>query len=224
MDGMYLSCHMGSLITPSLYYQTCRQTAVKQRIPSRLSETAQHSDNEPRLTSVHISAAISPVIIKLHRADRQIHINERSGALDLAQLNVSALTLATVPTSRKWCSTWTLIIWDVVKTPLQSGNDIWTFSHGLIESEFLYRLNQISSEVRVSEKIFIQLLSFFFPTDLLKIRRETNNIKDLLRSTTYIFILNIMWVSTELSIFKEKAEYVEYWVGCSPSQMNQVLV
>lgn len=219
---MYLSCHMGSLITPSLYYQTCRQTAVKQRIPLRLSETAQHSDNEPRLTSVHISAAISPVIIKLHRADRQIHINERSGALDLAQLNVSTLTLATVPTSRKWCSTWTLIIWDVVKTPLQSGNDIWTFSHGLIE--FLYRLNQISCEVRVTEKIFIQLLSFFVTTDLLKIRGETNYIKDLLRSMTYIFIWNITWVSTELSIFKEKAEYIEYWVGCSPSQMNQVLV
>lgn len=213
---------MGSLITPSLYYQTCRQTAVKQRIPLRLSETAQHSDNELRLTSVHISAAISPVIIKLHQADRQIHINERSGALDLAQLNVSALTLATVPTSRKWCSTWTLIIWDVVKTPLQSGNDIWTFSHGLIE--FLYWLHQISCEVRVSEKIFIQLLLFFVTTDLLKIRGETNDIKDLLRSMTYIFILNITWVSTELSIFKEKAEYVEYWVGRSPSQMNQVLV
>lgn len=116
MDGVYLSCHMGSLITPALCYQTCRQTAVLQRIPPRLPQTAQHSDNEPRLTSVHITAAISPVIIKLHGAVRQIHINERSGALDLAKLNASALTLATVPTFRKWCSTWTLIIWDVIKT------------------------------------------------------------------------------------------------------------
>lgn len=97
---MYLSCHMGSLITPALCYQTCRQTAVMQRIPPRLPQTAQHSDNEPRLTSVHITAAISPVIIKLHGAVRQIHINERSGALDLAKLNASALTLATVPTQK----------------------------------------------------------------------------------------------------------------------------
>lgn len=95
---------------------TCRQTAVKQRIPLRPSQTVQRSDNEPCLTSVHITAAISPVIIKLHGADRQIHINERSSVLDLAQLNVRALTLATVPTSRKWCSTWTLIIWHVLKT------------------------------------------------------------------------------------------------------------
>lgn len=95
MDGMYLSCHMGSLITPSPHYQTCRQTAVKQRIPLRILQTAQCSDNEPNLTSVHITAAISPVIIKLHRADRQIHINERSCALDLAELNVSTLILST---------------------------------------------------------------------------------------------------------------------------------
>lgn len=99
MDGMYLSCHIGSLITSPLGYQTCRQTAVKQRIPQRFSQTAQHSDNEPGLTSVHIIAAISPVIIKLLEADEGIHINERSDVLDLGELNVSALTLATAATS-----------------------------------------------------------------------------------------------------------------------------
>lgn len=113
MDGMYLSCHTGSLITSPLCQQTCRQTAAKQRIPQRFSQTAPHSDNEPSLTSVHISAAISPVIIKLHRADGGIHINEGPCVPDLGELNVSAL-------ATEWCRTCTLITGDVVKTQISA--------------------------------------------------------------------------------------------------------
>lgn len=91
---MYLSCHMGSLITPSLPTQV-QTSAVKQRIPLRLSQTSRRSDNELRLTSVHITAAISPVIIKLQTADRRIHINERCGAPHLPEENISTLTLTT---------------------------------------------------------------------------------------------------------------------------------
>lgn len=88
MDGMYLRRHTGSLNTPALL----RQGRERQQGFQRRHST--DTRDEPGLMSAHIAAAISPVIIKLHGPVRQIHINERSGALDLAKLSVSALTLA----------------------------------------------------------------------------------------------------------------------------------
>ena len=51
--------------------------------------------------SAHITAAVSPVIIKLHGAGGRVHISESSGVLDSAGLNVDALAVAAAPTSTR---------------------------------------------------------------------------------------------------------------------------
>lgn len=123
MDGVYLRRHTGSWITPALL----RQTAPRWRTPPRIQSTG--TQDEPGLMSGLITAAISPAIIKLHGAVRQIDINERSGALDLAKLSVSAATLASE--SDAWHEHELFDRWWRLK-PLQRGKDTRNLRPGLI--------------------------------------------------------------------------------------------